>query len=158
MEGWLTGITRAGVESYLSNSAWRGEAQWITTLICRNSWAVAGVEVVLNRERIVEEEDLITIGAEKEEAGQFRPDVVCSKLHRVLALDQREVIAELKLSLDRLLGHIDIGSGLNGGEHNVRIGSDTENCILEILIVERECIQLRRAQGVSVAAQNAVEA
>src|SRR6185369_15965532 len=145
MEGWLTGITRAGVESYLSNSAWRGEAQWITTLICRNCWAVAGVEVVLNRERIVEEEDLITVGAEKEEASQFRPDVVCAKLHRVLALYQREVIAELKLPLDCLLRNVDIGSGLNGGEHNVRIGSDTENCILKVLVVEREGVQLCRA-------------
>jgi len=40
------------------------------------------VQIILNRQRIVEEEDLIAIGAEKEEALQLCSDVIYAKFRR----------------------------------------------------------------------------
>jgi hypothetical protein len=43
------------------------------------------VQVVLNRQGIIEEEDLIPIGPKKEEASQLGSDVIHAKLRGMLA-------------------------------------------------------------------------
>src|SRR2546422_3076275 len=97
MERRLTGISRSGVERYFINRAGSSKPQ-----------RVFSVGVVLDYQWIVEERDLITVGAEEEESIEFRMDVIHAKLHGVVATQYRDIVAKLKLLLFRLLRHVHI--------------------------------------------------
>ena len=88
---------------------------------------------------------LDAIRAKEKETAEFCIDVVNAGLQSVLADLEREVIAELELTLDRLLRYVHVCSRLHRREDDVRVRGNAENIVLEALELKRELVQFRRA-------------
>ena len=56
-----------------------------------------------------------------------------------------------------MLRHINVSACLHGRKHNVRVGCNAENVVLKVLELEREDVQLSRAERIGVIHDKAVQ-
>src|SRR5438093_5996865 len=154
MERWLAGITGPSIESDLSDCARGSESLGIAL---RGWRTIRRSQVVLDRQRVVEESDLIAVSAEEEKAGEQRMNIIYPKLHAVPAAKNRNIVAKLKLPLFGLLRDVHIGATLDRGKHNIRVGGHSQNIVLEILELKRELVHRPRTKSIGVTQDKTVK-
>ena len=111
---------------------------------------VQPIKVVLYRERIIEEPDLVTLGAEEKETAKVSVDVINPELQALAIELPRKIVSELVLLLHRRLRHHNVGPSCDCRKLHVGTLRHTQDLIRKVQIVKGKKIELRRAEHVGM--------